>query len=96
MQLSLNPLTLSTMHASGVSVASFGGERQLAFDQLQIDANRRGSLRHRGRGDRSVALEPAFYLYLARLGENRYNISDLTEFPSTSPKATSRRVRSTI
>lgn len=83
--LSLNPLTL-TMHASGVSVASFGGERQLVFDQLQIDANLWGSLRHRGVVIDSVALNRP-YLYLARLGENRYNISDLIEKFLNQPKS---------
>lgn len=84
-ELSLNPLTLS-LRAAGVNVANSVGECQLAFEELQVNANLWGSLRHRGIVIDSVALNRP-YVYLARLGENRYNISDLIEKFLNQPKS---------
>ena len=77
-QLSLNPLTM-TLRVSELKIRGQHGEPLLAFDELRVNANLLGSIRHRGAVIDAIELHHP-QLYLARIGENRYNISDLIEF----------------
>ena len=76
-QLSLNPLTM-TLRVGELKIQGQHGESLLAFDELRVNANLLGSLRHRGAVIDAIELRHP-QLYLARTGENRYNISDLIE-----------------
>lgn len=76
-QLSLNPLTM-TLRVGELTIKGQQGEPLLAFDELLINANLLGSIRHRGAVIDAIELRHP-QLHLARTGENRYNISDLIE-----------------
>lgn len=76
-QLGLNPLSL-TLRIGDLNIQSPQGQPLLAFDELQVNASLWGSLRHRGAVIDAITLEHP-KLYLARTGDNHYNISDLIE-----------------
>lgn len=76
-QLSLNPLTM-TLRIGELTIKGQQGEPLLAFDELRVNANLPGSIRHRGVVIDAIELRHP-RLHLARTGDNRYNISDLIE-----------------